>query len=79
MALWHYGIMHVCMKYQYQCLMFVYDIYVYVIIIIIIMITREIREASSPTMHGHFGCIFKATEEYTTRVWCAFYMRIMDT
>jgi hypothetical protein len=42
-------------------------------------INREIRQASSPTMRGHFGCIFKATEEYTTRVWWAFYMRIMDT
>jgi hypothetical protein len=32
------------------------------------VITREIREASSPmhTMRGHFGCIFKDTEEYTT-------------
>jgi hypothetical protein len=44
-----------------------------------VMITREIREASSPTMRGHFGCIFKATEEYTTGVWWAFYMRIMGT
>ena len=42
-------------------------------------ITREIREASSPTMRGHFGCIFKGTEEYTTGVWWAFYMRIMCT
>ena len=38
-------------------------------------ITREIREASSPTMRGHFGCIFKGTEEYTTGVWWAFYVR----
>jgi hypothetical protein len=42
-------------------------------------ITREIRQASSPTMRGHFGCIFKDTEEYTTEVWWAFYMRIMGT
>ena len=33
------------------------------------LITREIRQASSPTMRGHFGCIFKDTEEYTTGVW----------
>ena len=43
------------------------------------LITHEIREASSPTMRGHFGCIFKDTEEYTTGVWWAFYMRIMGT
>jgi hypothetical protein len=43
------------------------------------LITREIKEASSPTMRGHFGCIFKATEEYTTGVWWAFYIRIMGT
>ena len=41
-------------------------------------ITREIREASSPNMRGHFGCIFKATKEYTTGVWWTVYMRIMD-
>ena len=43
------------------------------------MITREIRQASSPTMRGHFDCIFKDTEEHTTGVWWAFYMRIMGT
>ena len=42
-------------------------------------ITREIRQASSPTMRGHFGCIFKDIEEYTMGVWWAFYMRIMGT
>jgi hypothetical protein len=36
-------------------------------------ITCEIREASSPTMRDHFGCIFKATEDYTTGVSWAFY------
>jgi hypothetical protein len=30
-------------------------------------------------MRGHVGCIFKATEGYTTGVWWAFYVRIMDT
>ena len=25
------------------------------------------------------SCIFVATAEYTTKVWCALYMRIMDT
>jgi hypothetical protein len=30
-------------------------------------ITREIRQASSPTMRGHFGYIFKAIRQYTTR------------
>jgi hypothetical protein len=34
------------------------------------MITREIREGSSPTMRSHFGCICKATAEYKTGVWC---------
>jgi hypothetical protein len=42
-------------------------------------ITREIRQASGHTMRGHFGCIFKDTEEYTTGVWWSFYMRIMGT
>jgi hypothetical protein len=42
-------------------------------------ITREIRQASSPTMRGHFGCIFKDTEGHSTEVWWAFYMRIIDT
>ena len=32
-------------------------------------ITREIRQASSPTMRGHFGCILKANGDYTTGVW----------
>jgi hypothetical protein len=32
-------------------------------------ITREIRQASTPTMRGHFGCISKATGDYTTGVW----------
>jgi hypothetical protein len=41
--------------------------------------TREIREVSSPTMRGHFGGICKATAEYTTGVWWAFLIRIMDT
>ena len=43
------------------------------------LITRKIREGSSPTMRGHFRCIFKATAEYRTGVWWAFYMRIMGT
>ena len=30
-------------------------------------------------MRGHFGCIFKGTEEYTTGVWWTFYMRILGT
>ena len=32
------------------------------------------------TMRSHLGCIFMATAEYTTAVWCAFYiyMRVMD-
>jgi hypothetical protein len=42
-------------------------------------LTREIREASSPAMCGHFACISQATAEYTAGVWWAFYMRIMDT
>jgi hypothetical protein len=29
-------------------------------------ITRGINPASGPTMRRHFGCIFKATAEYTT-------------
>jgi hypothetical protein len=46
----------------------------------VLQITREIMQAGHcPTMRGYFGCIFKATQEYTTRVWLAFYMRIMDT
>ena len=43
------------------------------------VITREIRQASSPTMRGHFDCILKANGDYTTGVWWAFYMRVMDT
>jgi hypothetical protein len=40
---------------------------------------RSGRPVFSHTMRGHFGCIFKDTEEYTTGVWWAFYMRIMGT
>ena len=43
------------------------------------LITRKIREGSSPTMRGHFSCIFKTTAEYRTGVWWAFYMRTMGT
>jgi hypothetical protein len=47
-------------------------------------ITREIRLGSTRvaihcTVRGHFGCTFKATAEYTTGVWWAFYVRIMST
>jgi hypothetical protein len=43
------------------------------------MISREINPASTSTMRGHFGCIFKATADCATGVWCAFYMRILGT
>jgi hypothetical protein len=43
-------------------------------LVLVLVITREIRQASSPTMRGHFGCIFKATGKYTTGVWWAFFL-----
>jgi hypothetical protein len=43
-------------------------------------ITREITQASSSTTRGHFfGCIFTAIADCATLLWCAFYVRIMET
>jgi hypothetical protein len=42
-------------------------------------ISREISQASASTVRAHFGCIFKATVDCTTGVWCVFYVHILDT
>jgi hypothetical protein len=42
-------------------------------------ISREISQASASTVRAHFGCIFKATADCATGVWCVFYVRILGT
>ena len=36
------------------------------------LFSREISLASASNMRGHFGCIFKATANCATGVWCVF-------
>jgi hypothetical protein len=40
-------------------------------------ISREISQASASTVRAHFDCIFKATADCATGVWCVFYVCIL--